>query len=110
MSVKQEMFAILIVAVIARTLAAISCIPKKGNKTIAEPQFKRATMALGADIAVLCSENSANAIHVLRELIIEIRRVKYHRPIEPRLPQPRVFKAPVNKWRNAKLQKLKGAA
>ncbi|MBV1920332.1 MAG: IS4 family transposase [Pseudomonadales bacterium] len=108
--VKQEMFAILIVAVIARTLAAISCVPKKGNKTIAEPQFKHAAMALGADIAVLCSEHPENAIHVLRELIIEIRRVKYHRPIEPRPSQPRVSKAPVNKWRDAKLQKLKAAA
>jgi len=89
-------------------LTVVSCVPEKEKKAIAEPQFKHSAMALGADIFVLYPENPANAIRILHELVIEIKRVKYHHPIEPRLSHPIASKTPVNKWCDAKLQKLKG--
>lgn len=104
--VKQELFAVLIMAVIARTLAAVATAPVKGEKTVAEPQFKHAVITLSNDALAMVAEDPVQALRIFDDILNEIRRVLYHRPIIPKLSQPRVSKTPLNKWRNAKRKNI----
>jgi hypothetical protein len=47
-------------------------------------QFKNATISLAMDAALLPAENSEAALQIFQELLIEISRVKYYKPKEPR--------------------------
>ena len=119
--IRQELFAALIMSVIARILM-ITVLPpspsqeKENSKretlqspiesraTLPEPQFKNAAMALAADAAVLTPHNPEIAAKIFKEVLEEIRRVKYYRPKVPRVSKPRITKKPPNKWadRNSK--------
>ena len=85
--IKQELFAVLIMSVIARTLTALVMSPSYKQKTVATPQFKHAITTLAADAMVLiCAK-----------------------PKIPKPSQPRVSKQPQNKWRIGKQKKIAAA-
>jgi len=112
--IHQELFAVAIMAVIARTLMALSMkltsdedeshaavAPPSSTKSRGakpEPQFKNAIMALGQDIAMLAADDPLRALERFSELLEQIGRVKYYRPKNPRPSAPRVTKRKINKW------------
>ncbi|MCP4157196.1 MAG: IS4 family transposase [bacterium] len=97
--VLQELFAVLIMTVISKTLMQLSL---SGD---AEPQFKNAVMALADEAAVLIPSDPQTAVEIFKELSVEIARVKYYRPKSPRPSQPRVTKRPASKWCKGKAKK-----
>lgn len=124
--IRQELFAALIMSVIARTLMVVSLqlqdqnapsqngqlqSPKDSTPmaTLPEPQFKNAVMTLATEAAILTPDNPRVAIRIFKEVLEEIRRVKYYRPKVPRKPKPRVTKTPPSKWA-ARNPKKKGNA
>ena len=100
----QELFAILVMAVIARTLAVLMTDPDRDPK--AEPQFKHAMVTLAQEAAVLAPRCPELALAIFSELLREIARVRYYPPKTPRPPQPRVSKKPVNKWQVDKAKRM----
>ncbi len=90
--IQQELFAVLIMTVISKTLMVLS------SHGEIEPQFKNSVMALAYDAAVLAPDDPEMAIEIFKEVLKEISRVKYYRPKKPRPSQPRVTKRPNNKW------------
>jgi hypothetical protein len=103
-SIRQELFAVAVMAVIARTLMAISF----GQSSPGELQFKHTIMTLASEAAVLVPEDPRRAAHIFREILDEISRVQYYRPKVPKPSQPRATKKPPNKWcfdRRKKLEK-----
>lgn len=103
--IRQELFAVLIMSVIARILMMLSSPPRPD----VEPQFKHAIMTLAADAALLVPEQPDVAAKIFHEVLTEIARVKYYRPKNPRPPTPRVSRRPINKWQQDKTRKLKSA-
>lgn len=103
----QELYAILIMTVITRTLMTLSATQCNGRRV--EPQFKHSLKTLADGAAVFISKHLTHAFHVMLELITEIRRVKYYRPKQPRKPQPRVCKKTVNKWAQLKRRRMSWA-
>lgn len=95
--IRQELFAILIMAVIARTLMVL--MTDHDHPVGAEPQFKHAVITLANEAAILTPQCPVMALSIFRELLFEIARVRYYRPKSPRLSSPRVSKKPPNKWR-----------
>jgi hypothetical protein len=106
-SIRQELFAVVIMSVIARTLMVITS-QVHGPKT-AEFQFKNAIMTLAAEAAILVPNDPEIAAQVFSEILEAIARVKYYRPKTPRLAQPRVTKRPPNKWCSGRRNKLENA-
>lgn len=106
-SIRQELFAAMIMSVISRTLMALSAC--ETGSGLGEPQFKNAIMTLASDAAVLVPDEPEKAIEIFNEIIEEISRVKYYRPKEPRQTQPRVTKRKINKWSIARQRKLANA-
>jgi hypothetical protein len=111
----QELFASLIVSVIASTLIAIatetdSKIKDKLilEKSVIRLQFKNAVIAVAADAALLASRNPVKTIEVFIELLDGIRRVKYYKPIFPIKTQPRVSLKPLNRWTTRKRKRING--
>jgi len=100
--IRQELFAVLIMSVIARILMVLSSPP---NRQV-EPQFKHAIMTLASDAALLAPEKPEVAIAIFQEVLTEIARVKYYRPKNPRPPTPRVSRRPINKWQQDRTRKL----
>ena len=112
--IRQELFAAVTMSVIARILMVVSS--RNGDSQDAqdaqdsqdsqdsrgvdqaEPQFKNAVMTIAAEAVVLTPENPQKAIAIFREILDEIRRVKYYRPKTPKPPKPRVTKRAKNKW------------
>jgi len=97
--IRQELFAVLIMTVISRTLMQLS---PSGDL---EPQFKNAVMALASEAAVLLPDDPLTAARIFREVLEEIARVKYYRPKIARLSQPRITKKANNKWCKDKVKK-----
>ena len=102
--VKQELYAILIVMTIARTLTALATKTKTNQKTLREPQLKNAVIKLGTEAFVLIPANKKKAKELLIEIIVEINRVTYYRPRKPRKAQPRYSRQPLNKWQRRRNQ------
>jgi len=102
--IRQELFAILVMAVIARTLMALMTDP--GHDAKAEPQFKHAMITLAQEAAVLAPRCPELALAIFSELLREIARVRYYPPKTPRPPQPRVSKKPVSKWQVDKAKRM----
>lgn len=94
--IRQELFAILIVAVIARLLSALMTDPD--DSAGAEPQFKQAAMTLAQEAFLLTPQCPALALTLFQDLLHEIARVRYYRPKKPRPAPPRISKQPFNKW------------
>ena len=101
---RLSILAILVMAVIARTLTALMTDPDHPAK--AEPQFKHAMITLAQEAAVLAPRCPELALVIFSELLNEIARVRYYRPKPPRPPQPRVSKKPANKWQIDKAKRM----
>jgi hypothetical protein len=95
-SIRQELFAVVVMSVISRTLMALCS--KELSPEAPKPQFKNAIITLALDAAVLAPEQPEKAAQIFEELITEISRVKYYRSKKPRHSQPRVTKRAINKW------------
>jgi len=93
--IQQELMAGVIMAVISRTLMVLS---EQFEVEEKEYQFKNAIMTLSAEVAVLVPDNPKKAIKFFKEILIEIRRVKYYRPKGKRKSYPRISKMKHNKW------------
>jgi Transposase DDE domain len=110
--IRQELFAILIGCVIARTLTALA-VPSESIETaqsLVRPQLKNALMSFARDAALLMPAHPAHALVILQELLQAIRQVKYYKPKSPRPSRPRVNKHPANKWQADRQKKLNDAA
>lgn len=110
--IRQELFAILIGCVIARTLTALA-VPSESIETaqsIVRPQLKNALMSFARAAALLTPAHPAKAMVILQELLHTIRQVTYYKPKSPRPSRPRVNKQPANKWQSDRQRKLKEAA
>ncbi|MBF0536907.1 MAG: hypothetical protein HQL03_01495 [Nitrospirae bacterium] len=82
--IMQELYAIMIMSVIARVLIALSE-EDRGQ----ELQFKNTVMALAKEAALLTPDDPQKAAEIFNELIEEISRYVYYRPKEKRPSQPR---------------------
>jgi len=110
--IRQELFAILIGCVIARTLTALA-VPSESIETaqsLVRPQLKNALMRFARDAALLMPAHIGPALVILQELLHAIRQVKYYKPKSPRPTRPRVNKHPANKWQSDRQRKLNNAA
>jgi hypothetical protein len=106
-SIRQELFGVVIMSVIARALMVVASSllgPKR-----AEFQFKNAVMTLAKEAAVLVPDDPQKAFNVFYQIIQRIKRIRYFRPKSPRPSQPRVTKSPPNKWCSGRKEKLKNA-
>ena len=106
-SIRQELFGIVIMSVIARTLMVLTS--KVHGSKGAEFQFKNAVMTLAKEAAVLVPDDPEKAVEIFSEILREIKRVRYYRPKSPRPSRPRVTKRPPNKWCSGRREKLKNA-
>ena len=125
--IRQELFAIIIMAVIARILMVLSMVtsaqteiskekkPPDTQKlldTLPEPQFKNAVMTLAAEAAILAPHAPEDAVKIFKEVLLQIRRIKYYRPLRKRSSKTRITKGRISKWadRNAKKRRTLCAA
>lgn len=106
-SIRQELFAVVIMSVIARSLMVLT--DRVHGAGTAEYQFKNAIMTLASEAAMLVPDDPEKAIEVFSEILRAISRVKYYRPKSPRSTQPRVTKSPPNKWCVGRRKKLEQA-
>ena len=106
-SIRQELFAVVIMSVIARTLMVITS--RVQGPRGAEFQFKNAIMTLASEAAVLVPGNPERAATIFSEILKAISRVRYYRAKKARASQPRVTKGPPNKWCTGRREKLKNA-
>lgn len=110
--VRQELFAILVAMVMARTITALSVESEsiESEHCYVLPQLKNAIMVLAREAALLTPDDPVLALNLFAELIEAIRHVKYYKPKQPRPSQPRVNKAPINKWQQDRAKKICAAA
>ena len=106
-SIRQELYAVTIMSVIARTLMVVTS--QVHGPSTAEFQFKNAIMTLAAEAAILAPDNPEKAVEIFSEILAAISRVKYYRPKSPRASQPRVTKRPPNKWCSGRRKKMEKA-
>jgi len=104
----QELFAILIVCVIARVVTALSVESEAVDTGHCHkaPQLKNAVISFAREAAFLVSAHPEKAFAIFQELLDDIRRVCYYRPKEPKPPKPRVNKGAVNKWQQGRASKM----
>jgi hypothetical protein len=110
--IQQELFAILIVCVIARVITALS-VPSESMETdhcLVAPQLKNAVKSFAREAAILVAVNPGKALIVFQELLDDIRRIKYHRPKKRQAAKPRVNKGALNKWQKGRSEKLAAVA
>jgi hypothetical protein len=110
--IRQELLAILIGCVIARTLTALA-VPSESIATaqsLVRPQLKNALMRFAHEAALLIPAHPGRALVVFQELLQAIRQVKYYKPKAPRPARPRVNKHPANKWQADRQKKFNHAA
>lgn len=121
--IHQELFAVAIMAVIARTLMAlsmelafeeeaVSSMPASSTescRTVPEPQFKHAIFCLAQDAAALVADDPHRALDLFAELLEQIGKVRYYRPRNPRLAQPRVSRQKISKWIRGRAAKMHAA-
>ena len=106
-SIRQELFAVAIMSVIARTLMMLAT--QEGNSFKVEYQFKNAVMTLAAEAAILAPHDPQKAVVIFSDILNAISRVKYYRSKSPRPSQPRVTKRPPNRWCEERRGKLANA-
>jgi len=102
--IHQELFAIVIMTIISRTMAALS--EEAHDLPPHRIQQKHAMVALARDAAILAPFDPGKALVIFEELLDEMARVKYYAPEKTRPNAPRVSKAANNKWvtRRAEIQ------
>lgn len=107
----QELFAVLVCAVITRTITAL-CVESESIETErsrVQPSIKHAVIAFATEAALLTPDDPETAFAIFAELLSAIRRVKYYKPKIQRASQPRVTKAPLNKWQQARTMRREQA-
>jgi len=102
--IRQELFAAVIMSVIARIIMVLSS--TNGDSQVAEPQFKNAVITIAAEAVVLTPDKPEKAAKIFKEVLEEIRRVKYYRPKTPQPSKPRVTKRAKNKWLRKRAGKM----
>lgn len=103
-SIRQELFAIMIVSIISRILMELAEQSLKYKKGF--PQFKNAVMTIAYDAAVLTPDDPVFAINIFKELLDEIARVRYYQSPKKRPSQPRFTKRKINRWSVARQRKM----
>lgn len=106
-SIRQELYAVTIMSVIARTLMVVTS--RVHGPSAEEFQFKNAIMTLAAEAAILAPDDPEKAVEIFSEILAAISRVKYYRPKSPRASRPRVTKRPPNKWCSGRRKKMEKA-
>lgn len=94
--IRQELYAILVVSVIARILM-MHCQKTVKDKTIT-PRFKHAVMVLAQHMALMSAKDPERGYELFTELLHSIDRVKTYPHRKKRQNQPRICKKPPNKW------------
>ncbi|HSX82502.1 MAG TPA: hypothetical protein VLQ80_28575 [Candidatus Saccharimonadia bacterium] len=110
--IRQELCAILIGCVIARTLPALAG-PSESIATAqsrVQPQRKNALMSFARDAALLTPAPPDKALVLWQELLNAMRQVTYYKPKSQRPSRPRVNKQPANQWPSDRQRKLKEVA
>lgn len=110
--VQQELFAILIVCVIARIATALS-VPSEAVETgqcHKAPQLKNAVKSFAREAAFLAAINPEQAFAIFQELLDDIRRVKYYQSNKPKPSMLRTSKGAPNKWQAGRGKKISMAA
>ena len=110
--IRQELFAIVVGCVIARTLTALP-VSSESLETVQSrvcPQLKNALMSFARDAALLIPAHPGHALVIFQELLHAIRQVKYYKPKSPRPKRPRVNKHPPKKWQSDRQKRLNHAA
>lgn len=102
-SVMQELYAIVIVAVMARLLSVL--IDQTAPSGRATCQLKNACIALAHSAALMASNDAQKTARALEDLLEQIARVRYYRPARLRPNQPRITKRPPNKWIEGRAQR-----
>jgi len=105
--IRQELFAVVIMCVISRTMMAL--VSENSPEITHRPQFKNAIISLAMDAAVLVADDPEVALQIFRDLLIEMRRVKYYKPKKPRKSYTRVSRKPINKWQQDKSKRMADA-
>ncbi len=77
--IRQELFAIMVMALISRMLMFVADETTDGSKGESEPQFTNAIMTIASDMAIFVSKNPLRTLEILEEILTEIRRVRYYR-------------------------------
>ncbi len=106
--IMQELYAVLVTSVIARTITALSVDSesRETEKSTVSPQLKNAVICFAKEAALLILDDPEKAYKIFEELIETIKRVKYYKPKKPRPSAPRVTKKSKNKWQNKRQDKL----
>lgn len=103
-SIRQELFAIMIVSVISRILMEFAEQSHQYEKGF--PQFKNAVMIIAYDAAALSPDDPVLAVNIFKELLDEIARVRYYPSPNKRPSQPRFTKRKINRWSVARQRKM----
>lgn len=105
--IQQELFSVMIMTVITRTMMILSSDFSQGRK--GEPQFRHAVDVMASEAFFLVPYCPEKAAEIFIDALKEIARVRYYRPKHKRPSRPRVSKKPVNKWAESKAAKVKNA-
>ncbi len=92
--IKQELFASLIMMIITRVL-----MDNQTTDIQRPPQFKHAIHTLAKEAYLLVTNKPKIALQLFIELLEEIKRIKYYKPLKKRKSYPRMSKTAENKWR-----------
>jgi len=101
--IRQELFASMIITVIARTMMCLSAEFAESRK--GAPQFRNAVNVLAFQAMMFVPDNPEKAMLIFRQSLVMIAIKRYYKPNKPRVSSPRVSKKPVNKWSIAKRSK-----
>lgn len=96
LGVRQELFAVMALTAISRTMAALS--EQAHDLPAGRAQRKHAAVSLAREASLLVPEDPAAALAYFDELLIAMARIQYYRPKRARPSMPRITKAARNKW------------
>ncbi|MFA6010481.1 MAG: IS4 family transposase [Desulfobacteraceae bacterium] len=105
--IRQELFAVMIMAVITRTMMSLSSDSSKERD--GQPQFKNAMCVMASEAVVLVPDDPDKAVEIFNNILKEIALKRFYKSKKPRPPAPRVNKKPSNKWADSRKNKVKKA-
>lgn len=94
--IRQELYAAAIMTVITRLMMVLPSSPEEPASV--NPQFKYAIITMASEASVLVPDAPAMAIRLFQEILLELAKIKYHKPRNKRPSYPRITKRPMNKW------------
>jgi hypothetical protein len=103
--IRQELYSIAIMTIIARTISAIETDEKETKEK--EPQLKNAIISLARDVAVFVANDISNAIEIFKQTVKYLKRNKYYKPKKKRKSYKRISKQIRNKWIGARTKRGK---